>query len=136
MSSQRSQRYIETIDELNKRISKAEFDSTQMRAERTNLLDEINEYQKKIVSLEEKLVAEVNHVRESSDQQSGKLLAKLEADLERKVRSEKALEEKLAESKARHEKFEGKEKLFLLFFLELICNVLFSGSQSAGRSAA
>lgn len=135
MSSQRSQRYIETIDELNKRISKAEFDSTQMRAERTNLLDEINEYQKKIVSLEEKLVAEVNHVRESSDQQSGKLLAKLEADLERKVRSEKALEEKLAESKARHEKFEGKVDCFAIF-LKLIVDVLFSGSQPAGRSAA
>lgn len=108
VSNQRSQRYIETIDELNKRISKAEFDATQMRAERTNLVDEIKEYEKKVALLDEKLVAEVNRVRESSDQQSGKLVAKLESDLDRKIRAEKALEEKLAESKARHEKFEGK----------------------------
>lgn len=82
-------------------------------------MDEINEYQKKIVTLEEKLIAEVNHVRESSDQQSGKLVAKLEADLDRKVRAEKALEEKLAESKARHEKFEGTADCFHHLFCKL-----------------
>lgn len=87
-----------------------------MRAERTNLVEEIKEYEKKVALLDEKLIAEVNRVRESSDQQSGKLVAKLEADLDRKTRAEKALEEKLAESKARHEKFEGKMNDFVCFY--------------------
>ena len=106
---------METIDELNKRVTKNESENSQLRAERNNLMQEIKEYENKVFSLEEKLIEEVNQVKQVSDQVSNKQIVKLEAELERKTRSEKMLEEKLAQAKTRNEKFEG-------YFLNLFIN--------------
>ncbi|KAJ6219103.1 hypothetical protein RDWZM_004915 [Blomia tropicalis] len=106
-TNQRSQRYMETIDELNMRISKSESETKNLRSERTNLMEEIKNYENKIFSLEEKLIEEVNQVKEASDHVTNKQIAKLEAELDRKTRSEKMLETRLAESKERHDKFEA-----------------------------
>lgn len=109
MASQRSQRSLTTIDELNNRLAKTETECSQLRSERTNLVGEIKDYETKIFSLEEKLIEEVNQVRESSDEVANKQITRLETELDRKTRSEKVLEEKLTEAKTRHDKFEGTE---------------------------
>ena len=108
---------METIDELNMRISKSESETKNLRSERTNLMEEIKNYENKIFSLEEKLIEEVNQVKEASDHVTNKQIAKLEAELDRKTRSEKMLETRLAESKERHDKFEGNIKMFIVGYI-------------------
>lgn len=106
-SVQRSNRLMETIDSLNQRLSSAEHESNSFKTERVNLIEEIKEYENKIFALEEKLIEEVNQVKENSDQLSSQRIAKLEAELVKKNAAEHTLEEKLMETKARYEKFEG-----------------------------
>lgn len=106
-SAQRSNRLMETIDSLNQRLSVAENENNSFKAERVHLMADIKEYENKTFALEEKLIEEVNQVRDHSDKVLKQKIAKLESELERKNLAEHTLEERLIEAKSRYEKFEG-----------------------------
>ncbi|XP_075589369.1 uncharacterized protein LOC124496137 isoform X3 [Dermatophagoides farinae] len=103
----RSQRLQETVDELNKRLQRLENDCRLIRQERDNLLDDIKNYETKMFAMEEKLIEEVKQVKDSNEQATTAKITFLEADLEKKTRQERFLEEKLIETKSRYEKFES-----------------------------
>ena len=104
----RSQRLQETVDELNKRVQRAENECRTIRQERDNLLDDIKNYETKMFAMEEKLIEEVKQVKITNEQTTSTKIASLESDLEKKIRQERQLEEKLIETKSRYEKFESK----------------------------
>ncbi|KAH7641035.1 cap-gly domain-containing linker protein 1-like [Dermatophagoides farinae] len=58
-------------------------------------------------AMEEKLIEEVKQVKDSNEQATTAKITFLEADLEKKTRQERFLEEKLIETKSRYEKFES-----------------------------
>lgn len=106
VATQRAQRYMDTIDEVNKKLAKLEGEAIAFKSERGNMLDEIKAYEQKVSTLEARLLDEVARVRANSDQEADVKIGKLEAELQRRNKAEALLEERLIEAKGRYEKFE------------------------------
>lgn len=107
-NSNRYNRTMETVDDLNRRVSLAENECRSVKQERDNLIDEIKDYENRIFNMEQKLIEEVKRAKASNDQALAHQISILESEIEKKNRQERQLEDKLMETKNRYEKFESK----------------------------
>lgn len=114
-NTNRYNRTMETVDDLNRRVSIAENECRSVKQERDNLIDEIKDYENRIFNMEQKLIEEVKRARASNDQALTHQISILESEIEKKNRQERQLEDKLMETKNRYEKFESKI-LYLNFY--------------------
>lgn len=112
-SNQKIHKFEKTIDELKDRLVLEGNNCDSIQKERDNLMKEINEYENKMIDVEQKLMEQVKKANDSQKELFNEKTITLQSEIEQKTNQIRLLEEKLQETMSRNDNFKGKSYYIL-----------------------
>ncbi|UXI15233.1 hypothetical protein NH340_JMT01176 [Sarcoptes scabiei] len=104
-SNQKIHKFEKTIDELKDRLVLEGNNCDSIQKERDNLMKEINEYENKMIDVEQKLMEQVKKANDSQKELFNEKTITLQSEIEQKTNQIRLLEEKLQETMSRNDNF-------------------------------